>query len=129
MATAADLAPGQAWSYRDAQLPSSRVVIGRIDVAGASKVASVSIVDAPLPDPETGALVPRLVEHAPIAIDALLASLLRREGDVPIPEGFEGGYRIWRNAFDTGQGGFFTLGVEEIVRMFQAALAPQRAAH
>jgi len=129
MATAADLAPGQAWSYRGAQLPSSRVVIGRIDVAGASKVASVSIVDAPLPDLETGALAPRLVEHAPIAIDALLASLLRHEGDVATPEGFDGGYRIWRNAFDTGQGGFFTLGVEEIVRMFQTALAPQRAAH
>lgn len=129
MATAADLAPGQAWSYRDAQLPSSRVVIGRIDGAGASKVASVSIVDAPLPDPETGALAPRLVEHAPIAIDALLASLLRREGEAPTPEGFEGGYRIWRNAFDAGQGGVFTLGVAEIVRMFQTALAPQRAAH
>ncbi|GLK79377.1 hypothetical protein [Methylopila turkensis] len=129
MATAADLAPGQAWSYRGAQLPSSRVVIGRIDITGATTVASVSIVDAPLPDPETGALAPRLVEHAPIAIDALLASLLRREGDAPIPEGFEGGYRVWRNAFDAGQGGFFTLGVEEIVRMFQTALAPQRAAH
>lgn len=129
MATAADLAPGQAWSYRDAQLAGSRVVIGRIDVVGPSAVASVSIVDAPLPDPETGALTPRLIEHAPIEIDALLASLLRNEGAAPTPDGFEDGYRLWRDALAAGQGGFFTLGVEEIVRMFQTALAPQRAAN
>lgn len=129
MTDEAAFAPGQIWTYRGAQLPTSRVVIGRIDAveqAESQPIVSITVTDVLLPDPENGTMQPRMIQHSPLAADALRGSLLDLEGSGPVPEEFEDGYRVWREAFDTQQGGFFTIGVEELIQMFQTALAPER---
>jgi len=114
MAETAPFAPGQIWTYHGATPASSRVIIGAVDTfAGESQpVVSISITDAPIPTRERQL---QTVPHLPIAADTLRASVIELEGTGSVPGGFENGYRLWRQAYDSKKGGYFTISVEKIV--------------
>ena len=72
-----DFAVGQECIYKGAIIPSSRVVIGRIDpgLAPGERIISVTITDVPLPDPQTRKLEPGDVAHVPIDAKAFESSI------------------------------------------------------
>ncbi|TPJ23404.1 hypothetical protein [Mesorhizobium sp. B2-7-2] len=106
--------PGQIWTYRGAVPASSRVIVGAVDSFDGNQqaIVSISVTDAPIP---TGEKQLQTVSHMPISAEALRASVVELEGVAPIPSGFENGYRQWRQAYDSGKGGYFTIPVKEIV--------------
>lgn len=55
-----------------------------------------------------------LLGHFPIAEDSLLACNPRVIGYMPVHDDALEGYTIWKEAFDQGRAGVFTLPVEEI---------------
>jgi len=125
MAQTTEFKPGQVWTYRGALVPSSRMIVGAIDKpdnAVDTEIVSISITDAPI-DPKTGGEKTQTVPHLPVAADALEKSVLELQGTAQIPDGFDEGYRIWREAFETGRGGFFTITVDEIVQVLQNSLS------
>ncbi len=86
-------------------------VVGRLDPDGkdGAAIASVSLFDQ-RPGAKTGVL-----SHIPIDAQVLKASCPRTTvAHLPAP-GFESGYADWRKAFETGQGGYFTIPVSEIL--------------
>ena len=121
-----DFAVGQECIYKGAIMPSSRVVIGRIDpgLAPGERIISVTITDVPLPDPQTRKLEPGDIAHVPIDAKAFESSIVRCSGSLPVPPGFDKGYRTWREAFDKRQAGVFTLQLGEIQHVIAETLAP-----
>jgi hypothetical protein len=119
--------PGQTWTYRGAIPASSRVIIGAVDnLDGESQpIVSISVTDAPIPN--DGKQL-QTVPHLPVAGDVLRESVVELKGVGPIPDGFEHGYSLWRQAYDSGKGGYFTISVEEIVGLLHAQLGQRPAA-
>lgn len=86
------------------------VVLGRIDVVEGHSIASVSL-HASRPDGQ-----PLRAAHLPIELGALEAACPTPAADPrPLDADFEGGYAIWRKAFDADQGGYFTISIDAVV--------------
>ncbi|WP_109671609.1 hypothetical protein [Mesorhizobium loti] len=118
--------PGQTWTYRGATPVSSRVIIGAVDnLEGESQpIVSISVSDAPIPN--DGKQL-QTIPHLPVAADVLRESVVELEGVRPIPDGFDHGYSLWRQAYDIGKGGYFTVSVEEIVGLLRTQLGQRPA--
>ena len=119
--------PGQTWTYRGATPISSRVIIGAVDnLEGEDQpVVSISVTDAPIPNDGKPL---QTVPHLPIAANVLRESVVELEGTGTIPDGFGHGYGLWRQAYDSGKGGYFTISVEEIVGLLRSQLGQQPVA-
>ena len=118
--------PGQIWTYHGATPVSSRLIIGAVDnLEGESQlIVSISVTDAPIPN--DGKQL-QTVPHLPMAANVLKESVVELEGTGPIHAGFDHGYRLWRQAYDSGKGGYFTISVEEIVGILRTQLGQQPA--
>ncbi|MFD2053607.1 hypothetical protein ACFSQT_11035 [Mesorhizobium calcicola] len=118
--------PGQTWTYHGATPVSSRVIIGAVDsLEGESQpIVSIAVTDAPIPN--DGKQL-QTIPHLPVAADVLRQSVVDLEGIGAIPAGFDHGYGLWRQAYDSGRGGYFTISVEEIVGLLRTRLGQQPA--
>ncbi len=115
----ADFAPGQEWSVKASTI---KVIIGRVEPFADKTAVSVAIVDVPVPDGFPGAKGTMAVGHMPFDKDTLAASVdqLVATG-VPVPAGFETGYKQWKDA----HGGVFTISVTQAVAVLFQTLAQQ----
>lgn len=107
-------APGQVWRYdtRPGE-EQSRIHILRVDDEGARGI----IVHIAVSGTHLGP-----IGHLPVAPAALEASGLRLESKrAPIPD-YEQGYAIWREGFDNGKAGVFTISVAEIVGFVESTI-------
>lgn len=117
------LAPGQAFQVALADC-TAVVIVGDIDDdTRAGSVVSVSIAD--ITPPVLHGYLNRLL-HLPFEREAFELSALEAIGDRPLPQGFADAYRQWRDPFDKGEAGIFTLPVEEVLPVLFEALS-QRA--
>ena len=108
-AFAADLAVGQTFAcHPDGQIIA---VVGRLDPAGDKVIASVSLFDQA---PGSRAAD---VGHIPIDAGALKAACPSPAPKRALSENFEGGYALWREAFDAGKAGAFDIPVDQIIEV------------
>jgi hypothetical protein len=115
---------GQVWTFRDAPLPQSRVVIGRLDHGARDGwIVSVSITNVYVPDTANGGRYLTDISHAPMTVQALDASVIAQDGEGASVHDFEDGYGEWRAAFDKGEAGVFTIGAADIVSVITEAVA------
>lgn len=122
---AQEFAPGQVWSYEHAEPGSSRVIIGKIDHFEGQQEAVVSILVTDVPIPTTYS-THQTIRHTPIEEEALRKSVVALEGKTQVPHDFTAGYQQWREVFDRGEAGYFTIPVHEIVQAIgQAMSQPQ----
>lgn len=109
-----DIEPGQVWTYKDAAPPSSRVIVGRIDKElDGTTIVSISVTDAPIRTKEAPF---QTISHLPFAEHVLQQSLQQKVGHTSVSSGFAEGYRLWREAYDNGEGGVFTISVAQAVQ-------------
>jgi len=116
-----DFRPGQEWAYRTRPgEESSTLTVLRVERAPKlGVVVHVSVDGIRLGDP---ARPPRHIGHLPMSEDALRRSVTRKlRDDAPLP-GFEDGYAIWREAYDGGEGGAFSIPVAEVVATIAATV-------
>lgn len=100
---------------------TATVIIGRIDDdTRAGSVVSVSIAD--ITPPALHGYLNRLL-HLPFEREAFELSALDAIGDRPLPQGFADAYEQWRQPFDRGEAGIFTLPVEEVLPVLLEALS------
>jgi hypothetical protein len=111
-----DFSVGQVCVYQDAIVPTSRIIIGRIDpgLKAGEQIISVTLTDIPLPDPKTGQMIPDEVVHIPIDAKALLSSVISCSGKSVVSPEFEAGYKTWKAAFDKNEAGIFTVSVGKL---------------
>jgi len=111
-----DYREGEVWTFRSAPLPESRVVIGKIDAHERfDQMFSVSIKTVPLATGATGEIRVSDISHAPVTKSVLDASLLEQVGIGEPSEAFAEGYGQWREAFDSGKAGVFTIEISKVV--------------
>ena len=121
-AMAADLVVGQTLACAPEGVVA---VVGRMDSGGkdGAKIASVSLFDN-----RAGAKA-GVLGHIPVDAYVLAKSCPKTLSPKPLAPDFEGGYAQWREAFESGKGGYFTIPVSEILdvvkKMMSEAGAPQ----
>jgi hypothetical protein len=116
-------APGQVWMYgtRPGE-DASRVTVLRVDKTDAAGfIIHVRVDDVSVRNPSAPDGVARTISHLPFSADAIDASVLTMEGTSSVPD-FQDGYELWREAFDQGKGGVWTVSVAEAVGAMETAL-------
>lgn len=107
-AMGADLAVGQTLACTPKGVVA---VVGRLDGGGkdGATIASISVFDQ-RPGAKLGVL-----GHVPVDAKILAASCPKTQAAHALDPHFEEGYATWRQAFEGGQGGYFTISVSEIL--------------
>jgi hypothetical protein len=114
---------GQVWTFRDAPLPDSRVIVGKVDNTERDGwVVSVCVGNVYMPDAATGERYLTHVSHTPMTAQALDASVIAQAGISTPLEGFDEAYRGWRDEYAKGEAGVFIISVAEIIGYFADAI-------
>ena len=119
-------APGQVWKYRTRpNEPDSRVTIVRVDTDDPEfgNIIHIYLSDLDIPNPAAPAGKTTFVNHMPYAEEALAESVVELETENQLlPENYEDGYRLWREAFEKNEAGIFTISVVEAIEFVQASV-------
>lgn len=103
--------PGQVWAFTPpANQPNARLTILQVESdAKLGTIVHIAISDISYGNGQND------IKHLPFAEAAIEPSVTQLERESgPVPD-FANGYREWRNAFDAGKGGIFTITVAEAV--------------
>jgi len=123
-------APGQVWKYKTrANEPDSRITIVRVDADDPEYgnivhiyVSDLDITNAAAPGGKT-----TFVNHMPYAEEILAESVVELESEnQSLPEAYQDGYRLWREAFDKDEAGVFTVSVVEAIEFVQASIGASK---
>ena len=100
---------GQVWAFKPpADQPNAKLTILRVEDGGkVGTVVHIAISNVSFGNGQTA------IPHLPFAESAIEQSVttLERESG-PVPDSAEG-YRLWREAFDAGKGGVFSITVAD----------------
>jgi len=115
---------GQKWSYRArAGEESSYFIIVKIDNdPKLGRIIHIAMRGLKIKNPRSPDGLSESVSHMPFAEEAIEKSevkLLQEKVDLP---DFEEGYRLWREAFDAGRGGIYTITVADAVTVMETIL-------
>jgi hypothetical protein len=100
---------GQVWALTPpTNQPNARLTVLRVESGGKlGTIVHIAISGVSYGDGQTQ------IQHLPFAESAVERSVTRLERESgPVPD-FADGYRQWRQAFDAGKGGIFTITVAE----------------
>src|SRR5262245_60682775 len=100
---------GQVWSFKTpASQPNAKVVILRVDNDNKlGNIVHIALIGVSYGNGQN------TIQHLPFAeraVEQSVTTLERESGPVP---NFAEGYKIWREAFDAGKAGVFTISVAE----------------
>ena len=111
--------PGQVWSYKTRPgEETSTITILRVEEAPQRKRIVHIHVDGIKLKNCRGGNAPETVEHMPfdkVFIDASVTEMVRK-GPVP---GYSDGYFEWRQGWDAGKAGFYTITVSQAIDVMQ----------
>lgn len=112
---------GQRWAYQTRpQDQGSTLIVLRVDDAGASgRIVHVALGGLSIKNPLSPDGRSTTVRHMPFEEAALRRSVTELLADgVPVPP-YEEGYAMWREAFDAGRAGYYTVTVAEAVQVIE----------
>ena len=118
-------AEGQVWTYATRSGESeSRITIVRLDEdAEYGNIIHIYISDIEIANPDAPGGKTTYIAHMPYAEEALEECVAELERDsVELPE-FQEGYRLWREAFQNGEAGVFTVPVCQAIDFVQATIS------
>lgn len=115
----------QVWRYRTrAGEEGSRVVVGRVERwERLGVVVHVRLTGLRLANPRIAGGLSGTIDHLPLSEQALGDSVLELTTEPPDLAGFEDGYASWREAFDRGQAGVFSVPLPEVLAFVERGLA------
>ena len=113
---------GQVWSYktRPDEKKSTFIVIRVESHPKLGNIIHIALRDLRLRKPNGDFI--EAASHLPFAEEAINKSaikLLKEKGELPE---YEEGYRLWREAFDAGEAGVYTITVAEAVSVMEETL-------
>ncbi len=113
---------GQVWDYRTREgEEASRIFIVRADPDEAlGTIYHIYVDGLDIQNPHTEAGVQDHLPHSPVSEktldDSVTTLALEQSEDLPdISEGYE----VWKEAFDKGEGGIFTIPVQQIIQFIE----------
>ena len=119
-----DIQEGQCWSYNTrAGEETSFVVIRKVEVdARLGEIIHISVFGLKFPNPNAPGGFTTEAGHLPVAGRSVRSSLKERIDRVaPTGPDWREGYKMWREAFDAGKAGVFTISIGECVGVIEEA--------
>lgn len=120
-------AAGQLWQYRARPgEEDSRVLINRVDPdVMHGQIFHISVLDVNIVNPQTPEGLTTELPHFPVSEESLHKSLTRLVATEESNPDYMEGYNIWKEAFDAGKAGVFSIDVAEIVNIIEASVNRQ----
>jgi hypothetical protein len=123
VANASEFEVGQKWAYKTRPVESgSTLTIVKMDEIKGTKIIHISLEGVKIKNPQSPNGFGNKVSHMPISEDALRDSITKMIGTTKALPDFKEGYKMWREAFDQGKGGYFTIPVSECVEYMEKAI-------
>lgn len=122
--SAQDFREGQVWSYKTRKgEEKSTVLINKVDTdPKLGKIFHISIFGVKIKNPRIVGGVSTELQHSPVSEETLKKSLTKMtRKDSPNPD-YADGYKTWKEAFDRGDAGVFTIGVADIVGVIEKTI-------
>jgi hypothetical protein len=116
---------GQVWKYRarDGEAESQLVIINSTLVPGCGEIFSVAVEGIKLKNPWIVGGIQTNLPHAPVSAGALDLSVLELIGIRPSPlEEYGDAFQEWKQPFDRGEAGVFTIPIAEILTYVEEAV-------
>ena len=115
---------GQVWKYQTRPgEEASRVVVCRVEPdAKLGTIIHISVEGVAIKTPASPDGLSRHIGHMPFARKALRQSVVALESTRESLPDYEEGYRIWKEGFDNGKAGIFTISVAEGIDFMEQAL-------
>jgi hypothetical protein len=112
---------GQLWTYQTRKHePKSRILVQRVEL-DPKEIVHIRILNLAFKGPK-GTITE--IPHLPYSGSSLRKCLVALESSGNrVPSDYEAGYKIWREAFDSGKGGIFTLDVAGVLDGMEKATA------
>ena len=119
-----EFSAGQTWQYKTRPgEEASRLVVCRVDAdRKLGTIVHVYVEGVAIKSPRAQGGVTRVVHHLPFAAEALRNSVGApgaHRDDLP---DYQDGYDTWRQAFDSGKAGVFTISVAESLDFMEQAI-------
>jgi hypothetical protein len=119
-------AAGQVWKYKTRSgEENSLLYIVRIDKHDdLGQIYHIAVDNLSIKNPRVETGISNYLPHAPVSVvtlDSSVISLVEARAD-NLPDISEG-YQTWREAFDKGSGGVFTIPVAEIIQLCENAMS------
>lgn len=117
LASADDFAEGQLWGYHTRKgEENSRVLINKVETSPRlGKIFHISVLNVKVKNPRIDGGLSTDLPHFPVSQETLKKSLTRLRGKSAPNPNYREGYETWKNAFDQGKAGIFTIDVADIV--------------
>ncbi|WP_255991619.1 hypothetical protein [Chitinolyticbacter albus] len=124
IASAKGFAEGQLWSYKTRKgEENSRVLINKIETnAKLGKIYHISVLGVKVKNPHIAGGISTDLPHFPVSAETLKKSLIKLNGKSQPNPDYQEGYKTWKNAFDKGEAGIFTIDVADIVDVVEQAI-------
>jgi hypothetical protein len=116
---------GQIWKYRarDGEAESQLVIINSTSVPGCGEIYSVAVEGVKLKNPWIVGGIQTNLPHAPVSAGCLDLSVLELIGIRPSPlEEYGDAFQEWKQPFDRGEAGVFTIPIAEILNCVEEAV-------
>lgn len=123
IANASEFEVGQKWAYKTRPVENSSILtIVKIDEIKDVKIIHISLEGVKIKNPQSPKGFGDKVSHMPISEDALGKSVTKIIGTTVTLPDFQEGYTMWKEPFDQGKGGYFTIPVSECVEYMEKAI-------
>jgi hypothetical protein len=121
---------GQVWRYRCRPgEDGSRAIVGRVEaVAGGQIIVHVQLVGLNVRNPDAPSGRSAVIQHSPVAELQVAQSVVGLESEDGLVVGFDEGYAMWRQGFEAGNAGVFTVPLAEVVSLIEQTLGSGRGA-
>lgn len=118
---------GEQWNYRARPgEDTSTLIVGKVETTPRlGVIVHVSLAGLRVKNSRAPTGYSETIAHMPFAEGALAKSVTTRaSSSVPVPPAFADGYGEWRQAFDRGKAGAFSITVAEGVDFIEQTLNP-----
>lgn len=120
-ASASNYAIGQVWEYKTREGETgSRLYIVHIDEhEKLGKIYHVFVDGVAIKNPHIEGGIQDVLPHAPVDEKTLELSLIKMSGTTKQLPDISEGYSVWKEAFDSGDGGVFNISVSQIIEYIE----------
>ena len=127
LAKAGEYSAGQIWSYKTRPgEEKSTLLINKVEThEKLGKIFHISIRDVKVKNLRVEGGISTELPHFPVSTETLKMSLTKFIGKSEPNHNYIEGYNTWKEAFDAGKAGIFTISVPEIIGIVEETINKQ----
>ena len=114
---------GQVWKYktRSNELDSRLIILKVEQYENSEEVIHIAVVGLSMKNVHDPSWLGDDISHMPFNREALVKCVVSFDKMIEVPD-FSEGYEIWKEAFDKGEAGIYSVSVSETVDIMEATI-------